>query len=120
MAVARGFVVALGGDSLALSTDKPLPPQFGGHLRQGGARGGLHRQPERAEGTQLRWRLDKDDVASVFLRLRRNLMGDTLSLILAPILTLFRLPCCKPSNAAIAGTTAAHRSGGNRAAKHDS
>ncbi len=80
MAVARGFVVALGGDSITLSTDKPLPPQFGGDLRQGGVPGGRNRRPDTAEGTQLPWRLDKDEVASVFLRLRRNLMGDTLSL----------------------------------------
>ncbi|BDA50404.1 DNA replication ATP-dependent helicase/nuclease DNA2 [Coccomyxa sp. Obi] len=81
VAVARGVVVQLSGGSVTLSTDKPLPPQFVRHLRSGdgaAARpGGLIGGSHGPEGTPLQhsWRLDKDEVASVFVRLRRNLMG---------------------------------------------
>ncbi|CAL8464813.1 g4348 [Coccomyxa elongata] len=83
VAVARGVVVQLSGDSVTLSTDKPLPPQFAWHLRGAGGGGGapgsgdLIGGSHELEGTRAQhsWRLDKDEVASVFVRLRRNLMG---------------------------------------------
>lgn len=86
VAVARGVVVQLSGDSVTLSTDKPLPPQFARHLRGAGGGGGapgpgdLIAGLHELEGTpaQHSWRLDKDEVASVFVRLRRNLMGKEL------------------------------------------
>ena len=80
MAVARGVIVQLSGDSATLSTDKPLPPAFARHLRLDADAAEticLNRQPDGPEGTpsQPSWRLDKDEVASVSVRLRRNLMG---------------------------------------------
>ncbi len=88
MAVARGVIVQLSGDSATLSTDKPLPAAFAAHLRRdAGADGALeqNRQWDGLEGTpaQPSWRLDKDEVASVFVRLRRNLMGAGIAVILA-------------------------------------
>jgi hypothetical protein len=84
VAVARGVIVQLSGDSATLSTDKWLPPAFARHLRlDAGADWtmSLNRQPDGREGTpsQPSWRLDRDEVASVSVRLRRNLMGASTS-----------------------------------------
>lgn len=104
MAVARGVVLQLSGESLTLSTDKPLPPQFARHLRGDGAgaaagpRGLIGRSyaPEETPAPEHSWRLDKDEVASVFVRLRRNLMGGgTLFIAFDAHFRVGGLPFCR-------------------------
>lgn len=46
-----------------------------GSIEAAGSKGGLL-EGGLAGDQQHSWRLDKDDVASVFVRLRRNLMGE--------------------------------------------
>ena len=79
----RGFVAQVSKEGIRVALDKRLRPAFAGHAQRApkgnlpgpgslvlGAGGA---PPE--ETALLSWRLDKDDVASVFVRLRRNLMG---------------------------------------------
>lgn len=99
------MVLQLSGESLTLSTDKPLPPQFARHLRGDGTDaaagpGGLIGRSHAPEGTpapEHSWRLDKDEVASVFVRLRRNLMGGwgTLFSAIDPHFRAVGLPSCR-------------------------
>ena len=79
----RGFVAQVSKDGISVILDKRLRPAFAGHAQRAPSSdlpgpGGVVRwaggaPPE--ETALLSWRLDKDDVASVFVRLRRNLMG---------------------------------------------
>lgn len=93
--VARGTVQTTAADALTLLVDKRLPPQYAGHLLSSSqpcsapsqqphqAIGVEHLQVQQLSGScgaagrqlPLRWRLDKDEVASTHVRLRRNLMG---------------------------------------------
>ena len=80
----RGFVKHLSGEKITLTLDKALRRAFGpeaqhsnmsslGEARSSSAPPGN----EHGMSRQHSWRLDKDDVASVFVRLRRNLMGES-------------------------------------------
>ena len=79
----RGFVAQVSKDGISVTLDKRLRTAFAGHAQSTHSGdlpgpGGVVRwaggaAPE--ETALLSWRLDKDDVASVFVRLRRNLMG---------------------------------------------
>lgn len=79
----RGFVAQVSKEGIRVALDKRLRPAFAGHAQRAPSgdlpgpgsvvRWAGGRPPE--ETALLSWRLDKDDVASVFVRLRRNLMG---------------------------------------------
>ena len=74
----------LSGEGIIVTLDKRLRQAFCpqsqhssavGSMEAAGSKGGLL-EDGLAGDQQHSWRLDKDDVASVFARLRRNLMGE--------------------------------------------
>ena len=79
----RGFVAQVSKEGIRVTLDKRLRPAFAGHAQRApsgdlpGAGGVVQWAGEALpeDTALLSWRLDKDDVASVFVRLRRNLMG---------------------------------------------
>ena len=78
----RGFVKHLTGEEITLTLDKRLRRAFRPEEQHSSASSlGEARSSsappidEHGTSQQHSWRLDKDDVASVFVRLRRNLMG---------------------------------------------
>ena len=79
----RGIVGQVSAEGIRVALDKRLRPAFAGHAQSvhSGNLPGLGGVVQRAGGAPpeetalLSWRLDKDDVASVFVRLRRSLMG---------------------------------------------
>ena len=82
--IGRGFVKHLSEETITLTLDKPLRRAFGPEAQNSNASSlGEARNssapPVDGHGMsqQHSWRLDKDDVASVFVRLRRNLMGES-------------------------------------------
>ena len=85
--MARGIVKQLSEDEVTLALDKRLRQAFRPEFQHsatssvGGGIGGPTARGHDPDCTNQRqsWRLDKDDVASVFVRLRRNLMGETLN-----------------------------------------
>ena len=93
----RGFVAQVSKDGIRVALDKRLRPAFAGHAQRAPSSdlpgpGSLVRwaggaPPE--DTALLSWRLDKDDVASVFVRLRRNLMG---ALWMPDVMTIPRQP----------------------------
>ena len=81
--MARGIVKQLSGAEIMLTLDKRLRRAFGPEAQHSAASSSREgKSSTTAEGSECgitsqrdSWRLDKDDVASVFVRLRRNLMG---------------------------------------------
>ena len=79
----RGVVAQVSQEGIRVALDKRLRPAFASHAQSVHSSdslgpGGFVRWAGGAlpgETAVLSWRLDKDDVASVFVRLRRNLMG---------------------------------------------
>lgn len=84
--MARGIVKQLSGEEITLTLDKPLRRAFSPEVLQSAAsslQGGVSSSTAQGNDCDITsqrhsWRLDKDDVASVFVRLRRNLMGGAL------------------------------------------
>ncbi len=84
--MARGIVKQLSSEEITVTLDKCLRRAFGPEpQRSAASSGGDTKSSIAAQGEVLdvmsqrhSWRLDKDEVASVFVRLRRNLMGESL------------------------------------------
>ena len=86
--MARGIVKQLSGEEISVTLDKRLRRAFGPEPQHSAAssvedvkgKSTAQAQGEVVDSTSQRhsWRLDKDEVASVFVRLRRNLMGEGL------------------------------------------
>lgn len=91
-AVARGFFYTCSATQLTITLNKPLrkgllkpsgaaaPPTVAGAAGAGGAMGGSRAAGGASGGgagvmfdASMRWRLDRDDVSSTFVRLRGNL-----------------------------------------------
>ena len=81
--MARGVVKRLSSEEISVILDKRLRPAFGPQAQNSAAGSSAEGKDESmAKGGRVKmsqphsWRLDKDEVASVFVRLRRNLMGE--------------------------------------------
>ncbi len=81
--MARGVVKRLSSEEISVILDKRLRPAHGPQAQNSAAGSSAEGKDEsmaqggRAKMSQQHsWRLDKDEVASVFVRLRRNIMGE--------------------------------------------
>ena len=69
-AVARATIVSMSSNALMLSLKAAISPHL---LQQGACLGSSSQLAARAC-----WRVDRDDVSSVFVRMRQSLLGRTL------------------------------------------
>ena len=83
-AIARGTIFSISADVLTLATKGAISPHL---LRQGASSQSVPSQPGEQRWP---WRLDRDEVASVFVRIRRSLLGECCQAIL-------HAPCWHPS-----------------------
>ena len=72
-AIARGTIFSLSADTLTLATKGAISPHL---LRQGAS---SQSSPSQQGDLRWPWRVDRDEVASVFVRQRRSLLGESSS-----------------------------------------